>query len=80
MLVSVWVSVLGPKYSDRYWGVVDLWRWSVREVATHIYRESHWFDSGRVRTHDLLQVRALTIRIVVPNLQFIDTAMLYMTA
>ena len=23
---------LEPKYNDRYRGVVDLWRWSVREV------------------------------------------------
>ena len=26
---------LGPKYNDRYKGVVSLWRWSVREVPLY---------------------------------------------
>ena len=29
------VDGLGPKQSDRYQGVVDLWRWSVREVLLY---------------------------------------------
>ena len=28
---------LGPEYSDPYRAVVDLWRWSVREVLLYIY-------------------------------------------
>ena len=26
----------GPKCRDRYKGVVDVWRWSVREVLLHL--------------------------------------------
>ena len=31
------VDRFGPKESDRYRRVVDLWRWSVREVLLYIY-------------------------------------------
>ena len=30
---------LGLQYNDRYGGVVDLWRWSVREVLLNIVRD-----------------------------------------
>ena len=31
---------LGPKYSDRYRGLVDPWRWSVREGLLYVYSKT----------------------------------------